>query len=115
MKLNEIIECFGLAVFSKPGGDPELTHGYASDLLSDVMANAGKNSVWLTMQTHLNIVAVAELKDIAAVLVTGGRKPAAEIIATAESKGVCILGTGLPTFEAAGRLHAKGLRGTLTK
>lgn len=113
MKLSEMIETFGLAVFSKPGADPEVSRGYASDLLSDVMANAGKGFVWLTMQTHLNVVAVAELKDIAAVLVVGGHRPAPETIEIATTKGVCLLGTELPAFEAAGRLHEKGLRGNL--
>ena len=40
----------------------EVAHGYASDLLSDVIANAGKDSVWVTMQIHVNIIAVAALE-----------------------------------------------------
>ena len=114
MKLSEMIETFDLTIFSESAGDPELTRGYVSDLLSDVMANAGKDYLWLTMQTHVNIVAVAALKDIAAALIVGGHRPDPETVSVAVQKGVCLLGTGMAAFEAAGRLYEKGLRGDLT-
>jgi hypothetical protein len=85
--------------------------GYASDLLSDVIGHARKDDLWLTMQVHPNIIAVAVLKELAGIVLVGGRTPAAETLAQAEQEKVAVLGTPLSTFELAGRLYGTGLRG----
>jgi len=82
----------------------ELTGCYISDLLSDVLAHAEPGMIWLTIQTHRNVVSVAATKDISAVLFTCGRKPGAEVIAEAEEEGIALFSTPLTTFEAAGKL-----------
>jgi hypothetical protein len=84
---------------------------YISDLLSDVLAHAEPGTIWLTIQTHRNVISVAATKDIAVVLFTCGRKPYAEIIAEAEQEGVALLTTPLTTYEAAGKLWEAGVRG----
>jgi hypothetical protein len=112
MKLSELIGTFGLRVYAPPPDlQVEVAHGYASDLLSDVIANAGRNSLWVTMQIHGNIIAVAALKDVAAIVIVSNHHPADETIAAAIEKGVCVLGTGMTTFETCGKLYAAGLRG----
>ncbi|MHB8907280.1 MAG: serine kinase [Syntrophales bacterium] len=112
MKLSELIDSFGLRVYAPPtDSQVEVAHGYASDLLSDVIANAGRDSLWVTMQIHGNIIAVAALKDVAAVVIVSDHRPADETIATAIEKGVCLLGTRMTTFETCGRFYAAGLRG----
>jgi hypothetical protein len=88
-----------------------LTGCYISDLLSDVLAHADPGTIWLTIQTHRNVVSVAATKDIAVVLFTCARKPCAEIIAEAEAEGLSLLTTPLTTYEAAGKLWEAGLRG----
>ena len=85
--------------------------GYASDLLSDVIGHARKDDLWVTMQVHPNIVAVAVLKELAGIVLVGGRVPAEETLAQAAREKVPVLGTGLSTFELAGRLYGMGLRG----
>jgi len=111
-KLNEIISKCSLEIFSPPiNGDVEVEHGYTSDMLSDVIANAGKNYIWITMQTHVNTVAVAALKDIAAIILVNYHKPSTDTIETAKTKGICLLGTVLSAFDISGRLYAAGLRG----
>lgn len=111
MNLNEMIDTYGLTVFAPPV-DPavKVAFGYASDLLSDVIANAGKDCVWVTMQTHTNILAVASLKDVGAIVIVSDHKPADDTIATAKQKGICVLGTGMPAFEICGKLYADGIR-----
>lgn len=89
----------------------EVHAGYASDLLSDVMANALEGSVWVTCQTHSNIVAVATLVGIPLIVVAGGLTPEAETVARAEEKGVALVTTRLSAFEAVGRLYSRGVRG----
>jgi len=83
---------------------------YISDLLSDVLANARPGVLWVTIQTHRNVVSVASMKDIVAVLFTCGRKPQAAIIAEAARENICLLNTPLTTYETAGKLWEAGLR-----
>ena len=111
MILSELIDTFGLRVYAPPADrQVEVAHGYASDLLSDVIANAGKDDIWVTMQMHVNIIAVAALKDVAAIVIVSHHKPADETIEIAKQKGVCLLGTGMTAFETCGRLYAAGIR-----
>lgn len=110
MKLAQLVEELDLEV--KTGGDHldvEVTHGYASDLMSDVMANAHEGDLWITLQTHQNVVAVAVMKSIAGVILVNGRQPEEETIKKAQTQGLPIMVSKLPTFELAGRLSALGL------
>jgi predicted transcriptional regulator len=88
----------------------KITGCYISDLLSDVLARARPGVLWVTVQIHRNVVSVAAMKDIAAVLITGGRKPDAATIAEADEAGVALLATPLSTYEAAGKLWEAGIR-----
>ncbi|MGB9592637.1 MAG: DRTGG domain-containing protein [Anaerolineae bacterium] len=85
--------------------------GYASDLLSCAMNRAKKDYVWVTLQSHANVVAVASLLDLAAVIITEGNRPDDETIARAEGEGVCLLLTPKTTFTVVGELTALGVRG----
>lgn len=85
--------------------------GYVSDLLSDVMANAQDGDAWITMQRHVNTVAVAQLKNLAAIVIVNGRQPEADMIARAAEHAVAVVVSPLGAFDAAGRLYAGGLRG----
>ena len=91
--------------------EKEILGGYASDLLSDVMANSSEGDVWITLQKHLNIVAVAQLNGISAIVLVNNRKPEPETLARAEEMGVAIISTPLQAFDAAGILYARGVRG----
>lgn len=85
----------------------KVTGVYVSDLLSDVMGHAREGEVWLTIQTHTNVVAVALLLNLAAVVFTAGAKPDALTIEKAKEEGTVLLTTNLSTFETAGRLYLK--------
>lgn len=112
MTLAEVVAKLDLAVFS---GEDRLQRpvksGYVGDLLSDVMARGGEDVLWITIQIHPNIVAVAVLKDLAAVIISGGRTPEPETVQRAEKEGLPLLGSALGAFELAGRLHGLGLPG----
>lgn len=108
MKVSELAEKFGLRIFSDlPCHDREITGGYVSDLLSDVMGNAGENEVWITLQTHQNIAAVASLKDLAAIILVKGLVPDDDTLKQCEKEGIPLLGTEMSTFETAGRLYSE--------
>ena len=112
MNLAGLIERLDLTIHT---GRDELARavggGYAGDLLSDVIAHGRKDQVWVTIQIHPNIVAVAVLKELAAIIVANGREPAAEMVDRARKERVPILGSTLTAFEIAGRLHGLGIRG----
>ena len=76
------------------------------------MANAPEGGIWVTLQNHQNIVAVATMKDLAAIVLIGGRKPDPQAAARAEEEGVVILSTELPAFTLVGKLFALGVQGT---
>lgn len=78
---------------------------FISDMVSDVMANAKSGNVWLTVQTHKSIVPAANLIDIAAIIITSGKKVPQDTIDLASKFGIAILSADLSTFELAGKLH----------
>lgn len=106
MKVSDLVEKFGLKVFSgKSGLENGVSDGYVSDLLSDVMGNAVEGQVWITLQTHQNVMAIAALKDLSAVILVKGFAPEPEMIEHSEKEGIPVLGTGWDTFEMAGKLY----------
>ena len=112
MTLNDLTAQLDLKAFTaKAPLERPVLGGYASDLLSDVIGHGRKGDLWVTMQVHPNIVAVAVLKELAGIVLVGGRVPAEETLAQAAREKVPVLGTGLTTFELAGGLYGMGLRG----
>jgi hypothetical protein len=111
VKLTELVDALGLDVRSAQGSlDREVTGGYASDLLSDVIGNSSEGNVWITLQVHENIVAVAIMKDLAGIILVNGREPEEDTIQKAEGEGVPVMVSRLPTFELVGRLYGLGVR-----
>ena len=112
MKLSDIVQTLSLSVRSAGGAlDQEVTGGYASDLLSDVMANAQKGNVWITLQIHQNIVAVASLNELAGIILINKREPEEDAVKKAEAENIPILVSDMPAFELVGRLYELGVRG----
>lgn len=106
MKLKEIIEKLNLQVLSSPDHlDIEVSGGYTSDLLSDVMANSRERNVWITLQTHQNIVAVAKLKDLAGIIIVNDRKPDEETLKKAIEEKTPLLATKETAFIISGKLY----------
>jgi predicted transcriptional regulator len=106
MKVSELVEKYNLKVFGgEQGLENEISGGYVSDLLSDVMGNAAENEVWITLQTHQNVMAIASLKDLAAVILVKGFEPDEDTLARSREEGIPLLGTNLGTFEMAGKLY----------
>ena len=110
MTVRDIVEKLNLSISS---GDDRLevniSGGYASDLLSDVMANSSQGNVWITMQAHTNVVAVASLKELAAIIIVQGRQPARETVERARNEKVTILGSTLSAYALVGKLYEMGI------
>jgi len=112
MKLSEIIKELTATVKSAHKGlERDVKGGYAGDLLSDVMAHSKAGDIWVTIQGHPNIVAVATLRDLVGIILANGRQPDAETVQRAEEEGIPLLCTPLPTYEVVGRLYRLGIHG----
>lgn len=106
MRVNGLIELFDLKIINRAEGlEREITGGYTSDLLSDVMGNAESGMVWITIQTHKNVVAVASLKDFTAVVLANGSTLAPEVFKAAFKEGVTVLSSEMSAFELSGRIY----------
>lgn len=80
----------------------------ASDLLSEVLAHGRAGELWFTLHTHLNVIAVARLRNLGAVIITGGYQPGPEVIAKAETEHITLIATPYSTWEAIVRLCEAG-------
>ena len=111
MNLTQIIEKLELTVLTEQQdfSAVEPTSGYTSDLLSCVMAGAAHGSIWVTLQAHSNIIAVATLLEISAIIITEGAIPDPGTIARANEENVILLSTSLPTYPVVGKLWEMGL------
>ena len=111
MKLSQIVETLSLTVRAGQRGlEADVTGGYATDMLSCAMAGAVRGNLWVTLQGHLNVIAVATLNDLAGVIVAEGKPVSPEALIKADQEGIPILTTGMGTFEVAGRLWEMGVR-----
>lgn len=105
MQVKDIITTLELKVFGGSQGlDREITGGYTSDLLSDVMGYADNGKIWITLQTHKNVIAIASLKELAAVILIKGNDPDSDMLAQAKEEGIPVLGTNEEAFEITGKL-----------
>jgi hypothetical protein len=113
MTLKDLAEVLDLRPLTAPVEDnAEVTHGYASDLLSDVLAHAPAGGVLVTLQVHLNVIAVASHAGLRAVIFSCGRMPDDDILERAAGEGLSLFGSKADTFEIVGRLYELGLRGS---
>ena len=110
MEIRDIKEKLDLElVVGEKGLDRDVTGGYCGDLLSDVMANSSSGEIWLTIQSHQNIVAVAVLKDLAAIILVNGHQPDDETKTKAEDEGIPILVSKADSYQLAGELYGLGI------
>lgn len=106
MKIIDLVKTLGLTVYSGEDAlENEINGGYVSDLLSDVMGNAKEKHVWITLQTHKNIMAVASLKDLSAIVLVNGNKPEEDTKQKSAEEQLPILGTDMDAFTITGRIY----------
>ncbi len=106
MKLDEVVQKLKIKVLSgETFLDKNVSGGYTSDLLSDVMGNAREGNLWVTVQVHKNIVAVATLKDLSAIILVRNQKPGIETLEAAEKENIPILSTSMGAFQCSGEIY----------
>ncbi len=103
MKVSELQE-HGFTALTLPDGDREIVGAYMGDLLSWVMGRARADAAWITIMSNQNVAAVAVLADVSCVILTEGVTLDENVKGLAEAKGINVLTTALPSYEAAVRL-----------
>ncbi len=105
MQLSELRDSLALEVLTPIPQGCSVEGGYCGDLLSDVLASAKPNDLWITIQRHINVVAVAKVVGIPAILICKGIRPDAEVLKKAEAEGIAILSSHEAAFEIAGKVY----------
>jgi serine kinase of HPr protein (carbohydrate metabolism regulator) len=106
MQVKDIITILDLKVFGGSQGlDREITGGYTSDLLSDVMGHAESGKIWITLQTHKNVIAIASLKELAGVILIKGNEPDSDMLTQAKEEGIPVMGSNEEAYELTGKLY----------
>ena len=106
-ELMSLIEARNLTAGTAP--EAAVLCGYACDLLSWVMAHGEEGMAWVTVQTHLNVVAVASLAEMACVILPENVTMEQEVLDKANAEGLCVLSSPLTTYEICGRMAAQGI------
>jgi len=115
MKLEELAKKLDLVLLTSETPavkEADITRGYASDLLSDVLAHAPEGGLLVTLQVHLNVIAVASHAELAAVVFAGGRRPEPDVIEKAVTEGISLYTSPDETFDVVGRLYELGVKGS---
>ena len=99
MTVSLLAEKCGFDFVTLPDPDREVCGGYVGDLLSWVMGRAKEGSVWATVMTNVNVVAVASLADTAAAVICEDSYVPDEVISVAKEKGINLLSSELPIYE----------------
>lgn len=111
MLLKNIKEILKLTILTSENMDLDIKKGYVCDLLSEVMGKAESESIWITVHTNMNVIAVAAMLDIKAVIITEGHTPNEKFIEKALEEKIAIFTTESNSFEITGKLYELGVRG----
>ena len=110
MTLQSIAENLGLTLRSKVENEVEVISGYASDLLSDVLAKTGRGTLWVTNQKHQNVIGVAVMLDLAGVIIAGGTEPDDNTLEKANEEKIPLYTTDMSLYDTVGKLYDLGIQ-----
>ena len=110
MKVKELLNLIAAENLT-PAADLEkdILCGYSCDLLSWVMKNGQEGMAWVTVQTHMNVIAVAVLAEMACVILPESIDMEQDVLDKAQAEGLCVMKTALSSYEICGRMHAAGV------
>lgn len=111
MTVNDICSALGGELQSAGDGGREVTGATAGDLLSFIMGNAREGCVWVTIQAHLNVAAVAVLKDLPLIILASGRKAPEDLVDRCTAEKIALLSVPESLYEVCGNLSALGVKG----
>ena len=107
MTVNELVSSLELEVLNLSEGDREIEGGYTGDLLSWVMSRAESGNVWVTIMTNMNVVAVAQLTDVACVIIAENAELADDVVQRAAAQGINLFRSSKTAWELIAALAGK--------
>lgn len=108
MTIETLVDVLGLDPINLvDAAETTVEAAYCGDLLSDVLGNAKPGSVWFTIQGHMNVIAVAQLRDIACIVLVNGVAPDPQTVAKAKSQGVSLCGSEETSAELCMKLAGR--------
>ncbi len=110
MTLKEISKSLNLVKAYDFDEDIQVDHGYACDLLSEVMGKAPQNTIWVTVQSHLNIIAVAVIVGIRAIIISNSHKADEKTIEKAREEKIGIYYSDSNPFIISGKIYNLGIK-----
>lgn len=109
MLVSELAKLIDAVIVTREVPDREVTCGYTCDLLSWVMAKGREGCAWVTVQTHMNVIAVASLHDMACIICPEGIETEPPSVAKAAQEGIAVLCSKKTAYEICGLMHAAGI------
>ena len=110
MLVREAGEKIGLKLLAGANGlDKELSGVYICDLLSWVMSHGKKNDVWITVQTHSNIIAVATLLELGCIIVPDDIEVEEDTLKKADDEDIAVFQSSLSAYQLAKELYRMGI------
>lgn len=109
MNIGELAKELNLKILTGED-DSQVSGGIASDLLSYVMGKGKEGQIWLTIQVHENIIAVASLLGLAGVIIADGKIPGDGTVKSAEKHMVTLCLAKETVFELSGKLYKIGVK-----
>lgn len=110
MTIQGLIDLTGAKLLTE-GTDTnrEISVGYSCDMLSWVMAHAAADMAWITVQSHMNVIAVATMMEMSCVIIPEGIEVGAEIIKKAADEELALLASSRTAYELCGLMYAAGI------
>jgi len=108
MNVSELVEKAGLKAFNE-FTDQEIRGVYISDMVSDIIG-IGEGNLLVTLQTHKNLIAAANLVDLCGIIVAQGKRPADDVLKMAGKAAIAVFSTPLNRWQVATKLYEVGLR-----
>jgi len=109
MRISEVVEKTGLESLNR-WDDDELTGVYISDMVSDIITGAESGGLLLTLQTHKNLIAAANLVDVGIVVFARDKRPSDDVLELADKAGIPLFVSGDDTWTCAKKLYELGMR-----
>ncbi len=109
MRISDFVNLSGGKVLTGEYEDREILSGYTCDLLSHVMGKGQADMAWITVQAHMNVIAVAALLDFACVIIPEGLPVDETIVKKAAAEDVTIIACGQTSYELVQLLAAQGV------
>jgi len=108
MKVSELKEKINLELINKLY-DKDINGVFISDMVSDIVAGAKPGNLLITIQTHKNLIATANLVDVSAIVFVRGKTPLEDVVNLADRAEITLFKTDLDAWKLAIKLHEIGI------